>query len=85
MSKSTTARIIYNTSYLAKLSPTNRRNTISELQRILQATAVEINQDFSLQKCWYVFEDGSAIGIDSYDEVYIKTNYGRNVDHQSIN
>jgi hypothetical protein len=50
----------------------------------LDSIAAEKNQDYQNEKTWWIFEDGSAIGIDSFNKISIKTNYGRNVDHEQL-
>ncbi len=47
-----------------------------------QILPVEVDQLFDTEECAYIYEDGSALIHDSYNNWRIKTNYGRSVYHQ---
>lgn len=50
----------------------------------LDKLAVERNQDYENETTWWIFVDGSALGLNSYGDVLLKNKYGRNVDHQQL-
>jgi len=46
--------------------------------------SVEKDQDYENETTWWIFEDGSALGLSSDNIIYIKDNYGRHVDNQQL-
>jgi hypothetical protein len=50
----------------------------------LDNDAVEKDRDWDNECCWWIFEDGSAIGIDSFNEIYFNDAYGRHPDHEKL-
>lgn len=50
----------------------------------IESIAVEKDQDFNNERTYWIFEDGSALGIDSNNIIYVRTKYGRNKDHEQL-
>jgi hypothetical protein len=50
----------------------------------IEEIAIQKNQDYKNEKTWWIFEDGSAIGICSHDIISIKKNYGLHRDHEKL-
>lgn len=55
-------------------------NIIVELDNV----AVEKNHDYELERTYWIFEDESALWVDSFNQKGIIENYGFNPDHEQL-
>lgn len=55
-------------------------NIIAELDNV----AVEKNHDYELERTYWIFEDESALWVDSFNQKGIIENYGFNPDHEQL-
>jgi len=50
----------------------------------IEELAVQKDQDYENERTWWIFEDGSALGLDSSHVVYVRNDYGLSVDHEQL-
>jgi hypothetical protein len=50
----------------------------------IEKVAVEKNQEYEKERTWWIFEDGSALGLDSSNVIYVINQYGRHADHEKL-
>jgi hypothetical protein len=50
----------------------------------IEKIAIEKDQDYENERTWWIFEDGSALGLDSDNIIYVNDNYGLHRDHEKL-
>lgn len=50
----------------------------------IETIAVQKDQDYENETTWWIFEDGSALGLKSPNIVCLRDNYGLSVDNEKL-